>query len=149
MKKVIVSGMENSGTKMFFRLLKQHPEILAEHTSMPGAWMPDTYMPRLDDCDYVAWMIRYEEFRLNGVAQRGYDMSRPSHFIAPGLYDTCKSCYNHVIHKTMFIPYEGIIGPFRDMIMDTFIAFVGVSKHEFDFSDIRDENLKYLTTANK
>ena len=145
MKTVIVGGMENSGTKMLFRLLNQHHEISASHTSMPGAWMPDTYMPNLDDCDKVAWMIRYEPFRLDGVLRRGYDRERPPHFVSPGLYDTCKKAYKHIIPKTIFVPYEGIIGPFREFILQTIVAFIGVGNYDFDFSEVRDENLKYLT----
>lgn len=72
-------------------------------------------------------------------------MDRPPWFIPPGLYENCKNTYRHILHKTIFIPYEGIIGPFQEFIMERLMDFCGLPHHTFDFSEINDENAKYLT----
>lgn len=90
-------------------------------------------------------MIRYEGFRSKSISIRGFESGRPPNFIGKGLIDSCRRSYGHLHAKTMFIPYEGIIGPMNDMILRSITSFIGVEPFDFDLSFVSDENFKYLT----
>lgn len=138
---VVVTGLECSGTKLMTRILNQHPDIAASHTSIPVGWMPDTFLPKLHGYDSVIWMLRYEPFRWQSLEHNGYSKDRPDDLKGPGLIQTCEAIYADV--DPLFVPYEGIIGPLRDMLLDAVLRFIQVPDFTFDTTFITDENRKY------
>lgn len=108
--KIIVTGLERSGTRWMTALLALHPDVSESvHTSIPQEYMPDTHFPDLSNCDSVVWMIRYEPFRLLSMNNVDFNVNRPERFLPPQLYSEATSLLSN---KVVFASYESLLSPF-------------------------------------
>lgn len=145
--KIIITGLECSGTKWMCELLKNHPGVAsATHASIPEFPESRTRLPELNGADAVVWIIRYEPFRLQSVAKHGYDSGREADYLPPNLY----SLADHLLdseRRTVMVSYEGLIGPLGKVVFKTALRQLGLCPFCYPMSVFHptDENLKYLT----
>lgn len=145
--KIIVTGLECSGTKWMCELIKNHPQVkTAIHTSIPEFPESRTRWPELDGADAVVWMIRYEAFRLQSVARNGYDSGRHTDYLPPTLYSTAASILDSD-RRTVIVPYEGLTGPLGKVVFKTVLRDLGLCPFCYPMNVFKptDGNEKYLT----
>lgn len=146
--RIIVTGLECSGTKWMTELLKSHPRVRrVVHTSIPEFSDSRCRFPDLTEADAIVWMIRYEPFRLRSVEARGYDNGRALNYIPPELYAAAKSCYLEY-RKIVCVSYEGLVGPLGTMVLKNLFEQLGLCPFCYPMRvfNPKDENAKYLIT---
>lgn len=147
--KLIVTGMESSGTKWMTELLRAHPDVEhVMHTSIPEKPMPETGFPDLNALDAVVWMVRYEPFRLKSVEMRGYNEGREEKFLPPQLYEECQRLMLTLEKPVHFVGYESLIGPLGWNVFLDLLKRIGLQPSMFPGGrfDPNDSNLSYYST---
>lgn len=141
--KIIVTGLERSGTRWMTSLLSLLPNVTAVHTSIPEEYWPDTRFPNLSS-DHILWMIRYEPFRLLSMNTVDFNDGRPQQFLPPNLYSHALKLARsqHVI----FASYEALLSPlglhyFLSLLKQLDLDPTKFHRHHFN---PQDANLKYF-----
>ena len=149
--KVIVTGLESSGTKWMTNLLSLHPRVSeAIHTSIPEYLMCHeikTRWPKLTGADYVVWMLRYEPFRLRSIKRLEYDLDRDPQFVPPALYENCARLYRNSESPVIMVSYEGMVGPCGLTVFQDVLARmkIDISMMPPGFWHPEDANAKYVS----
>lgn len=145
--KVIVTGLECSGTKWVTTLLSKHPNVEEVfHRSIPEFGMPDTRWPDLNGADAIVWVIRYEQFRLISLARMGYAIGRTREFAIPAVYFQCHRVYFERHNQIQFVSYESLVGPLGILVWCDLLNRIGLSSDSYPafLFDSKDGNEKYL-----
>lgn len=146
--RLIVTGLECSGTKWMTELLNQHPGVShCTHTSIPEFACGSTRLPELLSADAVVWMVRYEPFRLQSLAIHGFDVGRPVKYTGESLYLLAISLYKIKSNpKMVFVSYEGLIGPLGQIVFKNALTQLGLCPFCYPMDKFmpRDENAKYI-----
>lgn len=144
---IIVTGLECSGTKWLTSLLSKHPEVEnAIHHSIPELPMPKTQWPELSESDKIAWVTRYEAFRLLSLSNTQYDNGRPKEFTSPSVYFRCYEIFERYRDKIYFVSYEALVGPLGQIVLFNFMRDVGLTPVTYPayIFDAQDANRKYM-----
>lgn len=151
--RVIVTGLESSGTKWITGLLGLHPRVSEViHTSIPEYLMihdTKTRWPNLCGADFVVWMLRYEPFRLKSIARLEYDRDRDPQFIPPDLYRACTRLYFEADSPVIMVSYEGLVGPCGELVFSDLLnrLGLGIEKMPAGFWKPEDANAKYCESG--
>lgn len=144
--KIIVTGLECSGTKWMSALLKRHPAVTeVVHTSLPENPGNDTRYPDLSGADAVVCLTRYEPFRLKSAVEAGYQTGRHMEFIPPELYVKAGELIS-VAANVHFASYEALVGPLGYLCFQDLLRRLKLPDADFPralFNPI-DGNAKYL-----
>jgi len=148
--KIIVTGLESSGTKWMTQMLSKHPDVTeVAHTSIPEYLMIHpikTRWPDLTGADFVVWMLRYEPFRLKSILTLDYDAGRDLEFLPPNLYEHCRRLFLGAGCPIVMVSYEGLIGPIGQLVFENACAQMGLipDKMPEGFFVSKDANEKYV-----
>lgn len=148
--KIVVTGLESSGTKWMTDLLRKHPDAGdVVHTSIPEFLMCHdikTRWPDFSGADFVVWMWRYEKFRLCSIQRLGYNQDRSDDFMPPKLYENCERLYRSIACPVVMVPYAGLIGPCGRLVFLHTLRQIGLPEERFPWSAFcsKDENAKYI-----
>lgn len=147
--RVIVTGLESSGTKWVTELLGRHPGVREViHTSIPEYLMRHvdikTRWPELNGADHVVWMFRDETCRLASVKRLEYDADRSPEFVPPQLYANCSRLYRGIRSPITLISYEGLVGPVGKLVFDYLLVQMRLDPQAFPWEtfDPKDANRK-------
>lgn len=139
--KLLVTGLESSGTKWLTELLRAHPDVdLVLHTSIPEKPMPETGYPELNALDAIVWIVRYEPFRLLSVEKHGHNLGRPERFMPPGLYLECLRLIRTASKPFHFVGYESLVGPCGYSVFTDLLRRIGLNESRFPESAFNPRN---------
>ncbi len=148
--RIIVTGLESSGTKWMTRLLRLHPAVRESvHTSLPECLMIHecgTRWPDLTGAHAVVWMLRYEPIRLESTRRLNYDDGRSIRFVPPWLYRNCVRIRKSIRCPVVFASYEGLVGPLGRMVFYDVLLRLRLNPRLMPdgFWNPEDANEKYL-----
>jgi hypothetical protein len=151
--RIIVTGLECSGTKWMTELLGKHPDVSeVVHTSIPEYLMCHsvrTRWPTFRRMGRVVWMIRYEPFRLQAVERAGYNAGRAQGFLPPDLYRECVRIYESIRNTKppVMVSYAGLVSPYGELVFRNVLDQLSLShkKMPVGFWNPTDANQKYST----
>lgn len=148
--KIIVTGLESSGTKWMTKIIGSHPDVReAIHTSIPENLMchpGGTKWPELRGASFVVWVMRYERFRLLSIERLKYNDGRPEEFLPPNLYQKCEQLYDSITCPVIFVQYGSLVGPLGRLVLKSMFKRMGLRYERLPVGsfDPVDENAKYL-----
>ena len=150
--KVIVAGIEGSGTEWMYRVIKTHPDCSqCVHQSYPIHWPGSPYVA-LNAYDGVneAWtvmvMIRDQTCSQKSRINRKFHNIHPDHMdrlhATIEMFDDLETWRGN----TVFASYEGIVA-FGDRYFPLLLEQLGLHPDRFDLENFKpyDANTKYMT----
>jgi hypothetical protein len=149
--RIIVTGLEFSGTKWVTGMLLRHPQVQeVVHTSIPEFLEKHVDMktrwPDLTGADYVVWVLRYEPFRLCSTLAADYNADRRPEFLPPNLYDHCRVLYETAGCPVVMVSYEGLVGPLGRLVFENALVQMALDPRKMPDGVFvaRDGNAKYV-----
>lgn len=147
--KVIVTGLESSGTRWMTELLDRHPHIdEVIHTSIPEHPGEFTRWPDLTGANFIVWMVRSESVRRLSLERLRYDDDRAAEFRGDAACRKAVEMFEAQPVQPVVVSYEELVGPFghialRDLFWQLCLSVSDLPEGAFKPVD---GNAKYLKT---